>query len=243
MNSKAVREDVIHRDHVRPSKLVLIYNGVDRAPFESALDQRLQTRRGLGIGEQDKAVIVVGNLIPYKGHADLIEAAGKVIHHVPDVRFIIVGEDRGIRHDLEKKTDRMGMTEYIKFLGRRDDVPHLLAASDLSVLPSHEEGFSNVILESMAAGLPVVATSAGGNGEGVEDGVTGWLVPPKDPDALAEKIMDLLRDPDRARAWGKRGRKRVGDYFSVDRMVQSHLELYRSARASKIRVQMARLWS
>ena len=111
-------------------------------------------------------------------------------------------------------------------MGQRSDIPNVLAASDLSVLPSHEEGFSNVILESMAAGLPVVATRVGGNLEAVVDGVTGWLVPPQNPKVMAEKIVDLLKDPHKARSWGEKGKERVKRFFTVEQMVEKHLALY-----------------
>jgi glycosyltransferase involved in cell wall biosynthesis len=104
-----------------------------------------------------------------------------------------------------------------------------MAASDISVLPSHEEGFSNVVLESMAAGLPVVATRVGGNPEAIMDGETGWLVPPGNPEELAMKIMDLLEDPEKAEKWGEAGKRRVKENFSDERMVDEHIKLYRKS--------------
>jgi len=171
-------------------------------------------------------VIVVANLIPYKGHAELIRAAKQVITTIPESRFLLVGEDRGILKDLENQVNAMGISERVMFLGQRNDIPQLLAASDLSVLASHEEGFSNVVLESMAAGLPVIATDVGGNREAVLDGVTGWLVPPGDPAAMAEKIILTLRDLSVAKIQGDRGRMRVKQQFTVEQMVDAHLKLY-----------------
>lgn len=226
VNSKAVWKDTVNRDYIDPKKLVLIHNGVDLLTFESAQPFREETRRKLGIESREKVVIVVANLIPYKGHGDLLEAAQEVLKHIPQAVFLLVGEDRGIGRDLRKMAIDLGIAAKIKFLGLRHDIPSLMAASDLSVLPSHEEGFSNVILESMAAGLPVVATRVGGNPEAVEDGVTGWLVPPGNPAAMAEKIIDLLGDPKRAKLWGQLGRNRVKQVFTVERMVEGHLRLY-----------------
>ena len=207
VNSQAVWNDMVRRDHVNASKLILIYNGVDTRPFETALSYREDVRRDQGVKASAKVMIAIANLIPYKGHSDLIQAAKEVINRFPDAIFLLVGEDRGIQEELEQRVANFGIGQSVRFLGRRDDVPKLLAASDISILPSHEEGFSNVILESMAAGLPVVATDVGGNREAILDGITGWLIPPKDPRALAEKIIDLLRDPNRAKAWGREGRK------------------------------------
>ena len=228
VNSQAVWNDMVRRDHVDASKLVLIYNGVATGPFEAALSYREDVRRDQGIKADARVMIVIANLIPYKGHSDLIQAAKEVINRFPDAIFLLVGEDRGIQKELEQRVANFGVGQSVRFLGRQDDVPKLLAASDISVLPSHEEGFSNVILESMAAGLPVVATDVGGNREAILDGITGWLIPHKDPGALAAKIIDLLRDPAKAKEWGIGGRERVNRMFTVKRMVAAHINLYES---------------
>jgi len=219
---------MVRRDHVDVSKLVLIYNGVDTGPFEAALSHREEVRRDQGIKGDTKVMIVIANLIPYKGHSDLIQAAKEVINWFPDAIFLLVGEDRGIQKELEQRVANFGIGQSVRFLGRQDDVPKLLAASDISILPSHEEGFSNVILESMAAGLPVVATDVGGNREAILDGITGWLIPPKDPRTLAAKVIDLLSDPAKAKEWGRGGRERVNRMFTVKKMVAAHMELYES---------------
>ena len=226
VNSKAVWKDTVSRDHIEPKKLVLIHNGVDLLTFESAQTFREETRRKLGIKPWERVIIIVANLIAYKGHRDLLEAAQEVLEHIPQAVFLLVGEDRGIGRDLKKIAIDLGIAAKIRFLGLRHDIPSLMAASDLSVLPSYEEGFSNVILESMAAGLPVVATRVGGNPEAIADGVTGWLVPRGNSAVMAEKIIDLLGDPKRAKSWGERGRNRVKEVFTIERMVEGYLRLY-----------------
>jgi len=226
VNSKAVWNDVVRRDHIDPHKLTLIYNAVDTKPYKSARSSRMSVRQKLGLKPREKAVIVIANLIPYKGHSDLFRAVALAIRKVPEIRLIVVGEDRGIGNYLKREASLLGIGEAVKFLGQRWDVPELLAASDLSVLASHEEGFSNVILESMAAGLPVVATDVGGNREAIVDGETGWLVPPRNPVVMAEKIIMVLRDQEWAKKLGAKGQVRVKDMFSVDKMIKSHLELY-----------------
>ncbi|OEU50018.1 MAG: hypothetical protein BA861_00190 [Desulfobacterales bacterium S3730MH5] len=226
VNSQAVWNDILNRDHIDPSKLVLVYNGVDPDPFESARPYRDNARQVLGIRSHEKITIVVANLIAYKGHSDLLKAARLVIDQIHEARFLLVGEDRGIQRDLENEVLELGISEHVKFLGGRDDIPYLLAASDLSVLPSHEEGFSNVILESMAAGLPVVASRVGGNAEAVLDGVSGWLVPLRNSEIMAEKIIDLLKEPEKSKKWGEVGKRRIKDLFSIEKMVQKHLRLY-----------------
>ena len=226
VNSRAVWNDVIARDYVSSQKMVLIHNGVDGEPFELASGKREQFRRKMGLADPQKVVTVVANLIPYKGHHDFLKAACEVKERIPEASFWLVGQDRGIKHDLERLSRDLRISDCVCFMGQRSDIPDVLAASDLSVLPSHEEGFSNVILESMAAGLPVVATRVGGNLEAVVDGVTGWLVPPQNPKVMAEKIVDLLKDPHKARSWGDKGKERVKRLFSVEQMVDKHLTLY-----------------
>jgi glycosyltransferase involved in cell wall biosynthesis len=208
VNSKAVLSDVIKRDRVRPDKLVLIYNGINSLPFEVASRRRDKLREEMGLTGSDKVIIVVANLIPYKGHSDFLKAARLVFDHIPTALFWLVGDDRGIRNDLEHVASIFGIYERVRFMGQRCDIDSLLAVSNLAVLPSHEEGFSNFILESMAAGLPVVAT------------------------VMAEKIVDLLGDPQRAISWGELGRRRVKELFSVERMVESHVRLYEERGAS-----------
>lgn len=226
VNSKAVWNDVIARDHIATEKLMLIYNGVDGQPFESASRMRTELRRQMGVADSQRVVTVVANLIPYKGHLDLLKAVRQIRDRIPGAIFWLVGGDRGIQRDLEHAARDLGIHEHVTFMGQRSDIPNVLAVSDLSVLPSHEEGFSNVILESMAAGLPVVATRVGGNSEAVVEGVTGWLVPPRNPALMAEKIVDLLGEPQKAESWGEQGRERIKSLFTVEQMVEKHLTLY-----------------
>lgn len=226
VNSKAVWNDVIDRDHVTSEKMMLIYNGVDDQPFELASRIRGGLRREMGVPDSQKVVTVIANLIPYKGHLDFLQAARHVKDRIPNTFFWLVGKDCGIQKNLERVSRDIGIRDHVIFMGQRLDIPNILAASDLSVLPSHEEGFSNAILESMAAGLPVVATRVGGNPEAIVDGVTGWLVPPRHNRKLAMKMIDLLIDPIKAKSWGERGRNRVKEFFNVDQMMEGYLRLY-----------------
>lgn len=230
VNSQAVWDDVACRNHIDTSKLIRIYNGVDTRLFEKAQSDRLLTRKELGLSPRQNAIICIANLIGYKGHHDLVRAARIVVDKLPETTFLLVGEDRGIRKDLEQKVKSLRLENHVKILGLRIDIPQLLSASDLSVSASHEEGFSNAILESMAAGLPIVATDVGGTPEAVIDGETGWLVPPKQPMLFAEKIMDLIEDPEKARCWGKRGKERTQKHFTMEKMVHQYLKLYDSVQ-------------
>jgi glycosyltransferase involved in cell wall biosynthesis len=225
-NSKAVGEDTLKRDRGCESKIRLIYNGVQSSIFNNDDSIKRRIRRQLHLNPNKNVIITVANLLSYKGHHELIEAAARVTDKYPDSHFLLIGEDRGIRKDLEIQVKEHGIDNKIIFLGQRNDIPDLLAASDISVLPSHEEGFSNVILESMAAGLPVVATNVGGNPEAIVNGETGWLVPPKNPEELALKIADLLHDPEKAKKWGEAGRHRVQIHFSDKKMLEEYIKLY-----------------
>jgi glycosyltransferase involved in cell wall biosynthesis len=228
VNSKAVGADTIKRDRGHAAKIRLIYNGLNLEAFTTTIANKREIREALHLDPNHKIVITVANLIPYKGHAELLRAAAMVNKRFANSIFLLVGEDRGIQKGLEQKAQELGLGSHIIFLGQRTDIPDLMAASDISVLPSHEEGFSNVVLESMAAGLPVVATRVGGNPEAIVDGETGWLVPPKKPKELALKIMDLLHDPEKAKKWGEAGRRRVEQNFSYEKMVAEHIKLYRN---------------
>ncbi|MDM8539692.1 glycosyltransferase [Desulfococcaceae bacterium HSG9] len=226
VNSQAVWDDTVQRDRINPSKLALIYNGIRPSRFSKINPDREMVRQALNIFPDDKIVITVANLIAYKGHSDLLKAVQIVSRRIDNLTILLVGEDRGIQETLMNEIAILKIERHIRFLGIRHDIPQLMAASDLSVLPSHEEGFSNVLLESMAAGLPVVATSVGGNPEAVVHGVTGWLAPPHHPAKLAEKMIDLLNDEEKSEKWGERGRALVKRKFSVERMVNKHLVLY-----------------
>ncbi len=226
VNSEAVRQDAIKRDDVDPKKLVLIYNGVDPRRFDAPTKERRTMRTTLGLTDRDTGVVMVGNLIPYKGHEDFIHALPKTIKSRADVYVYLVGENRGIRPRLEQLVRQLNLSDKVRFLGRRDDVPEILMAMDIFVLASHEEGFSNALLEAMVAGLPVVATDVGGNREALKNGDAGLLVPPRSPEALAAGLSELLDNSDRRRMLAASAKTRVVDHYSVAKMTEAHLHLY-----------------
>ncbi len=223
--SRAIMEDVLRREPVPAEKLRLVYNGIDLAPFEN-LPSRAEIREKLGLDQKSIVVGTVANLIPYKGHAEIVEAAALLVPKFPHMRFIWVGRDDGIAASLFERARTLGIENHLCFLGPRQDVPHVLAAMDMLVSASHEEGFSNVILEGMAAGLPVVATRVGGNPEAVVDGETGIIVEPRDPAALATAIEKLASSPELAKTMGEKGRLRVHQEFSYQSMIRGLENLY-----------------
>jgi glycosyltransferase involved in cell wall biosynthesis len=151
----------------------------------------------------------------------------------PEVLFLLVGRDSGTMERTRERVRQLGLEGHVRFLGNRADVPDLVRASDLFVHPSHEEGFSNAILEAMAGGLPVVACEVGGNPEVVRDDVTGLLVPPRDPERLAAAMRGLLDDGEKRRRMGVEGRRRASEEFPLDRMVKEMEALYESVLGEK----------
>ena len=154
----------------------------------------------------------------------------------PGWRVLCAGRDEGLQTKLEKLVEARGFKANIQFLGERTDVPELLAAADFGVLSSWEEGFSNVILESMAAELPMIVTNVGGNPEAVLDRETGLVVPPRDPVALGGAVLSLAQDPDLRRRLGGGGLLRVRNEFSIESCITAHESLYEQLLAERISI-------
>jgi glycosyltransferase involved in cell wall biosynthesis len=170
-------------------------------------------------------VVVFSRLNQLKGIGYFLEAAATVTRKFPDARFVIAG-DGAHRERLEEQARRLNLGERVLFIGFRRDIPDLLREAAVSVLPSLSEGLSNTLLESMAAGVPVVGTLVGGNPEVIENGVSGLLVPPRDAAALAAAIGRLLEDNEFASRLGQEGRRRVAELFSVECSVRNTEQLY-----------------
>jgi glycosyltransferase involved in cell wall biosynthesis len=190
-----------------------------------------RARNKLGIEGDGPVVGTVARLCPVKGQRELILAAHQVRNEFPEAKFDIIGEDiesdGNYRHELERLSEQLGLDGYVQFVGFRPDAARLMYAFDLFVLPSWIEGLPVTILEAMAAGKPVVATSVGGVPELLLDGVTGLLVPPHDPARLAQAITKLLQQPEVARRMGECGRERVRKHFSQKKMLDDVLALYK----------------
>jgi glycosyltransferase involved in cell wall biosynthesis len=225
VNSKAVEEDVLQREKIDKNKISLIYNGVDIDRFHNQ-QERESIRNELGISDDSIVVGVVANLIHYKGHKELIESARIVKPEVPHSKFVFVGRDGGMKAELDEMINRYGLDDTILFTGDRTDVPRLLQAFDIVTLASHEEGFSNVLLEAMANGKPIVATDVGGNPESVKDGETGIIVPPRNPEKLARGLLRLLKDEKLRTSMGEKGFERVQEHFSIERLIKDMEHFY-----------------
>ena len=222
-NAGAIRDALLVEDHFAPEKVRVIYNGVDVERFAKASRDREWLIPGSG---DEKWIVLVGNMhSDVKGHPWLIEAAGVICREFPKTRFLLAG-DGARRADFEQRVAAAGLQTQFSFLGRRNDVPQILACCDIGVLPSKAEGLPNAVLEYLAAGLPTVASRVGGNAEIVQDGVTGLLVPPQDSTALAEGLLRLLRNPDAATSMGRAGREFVSSHFSFLRLIENTDQLY-----------------
>ena len=167
----------------------------------------------------------------YKNHRDFIEIAARLSPRFPKVEFVLVG-DGPLRPELERRAQDLGIANKILFLGDRRDITAILASLDISVLASQTESLSNVVMESMAAGVPVVACDVGGNPELVSN-KTGILVPPNDPVSLAQAISQLLSDPDSRIELGRNAKRHAQQNFTIDRMRSQHEELYKELLARK----------
>lgn len=221
-NSEGVRTMLIEAEKIDPAKIELIYNGVNLDQFPSPFREKAD----LPLAPGDRPIVVVANLWPVKGHEILLEAAVRVAATYPNAKFVLVGTGAARRAVLEERVRALSIEKQVVFLGPRQDVPRILPQMEISVLPSLAEGFSNAILESMAAGLPMVATDVGGNREAIIEGETGFLIPPRDPDALADRILRLLGDRALAQRMGRAGRARIETTFSLQRMVAETERFY-----------------
>ena len=222
-NSRAVVRQLIEEGIPEP-KVRLIYNGIEVSPV---LPDRNEARQALGLDSDTLVGVVIANLIHYKGHRELVRGLSHVEQELPaNWRILVAGRDHGIRAELEELAAARGISHRIQFLGEYSDIPRLLAAADFGLLTSREEGFSNVILEGMAAGLAMIVTDVGGNAEAVLHGETGLVVPPRNPKAIGDAILELARNPEQRKRFGAAARKRVEKEFSIDKCVKAHADLY-----------------
>jgi len=230
-NSNAV-VDFYRKGGIPPEKLAMIPSGI--ADEEPPDVDPAEVRASLGLPGDCPLALFVGRLAEQKSVETLISALDLLQHVRPDLRTLIVGEGP-LRTRLEETAQAFRLFEdrRVSFLGHREDVPRLLAASTLLVLPSLYEGLPNVVLEAMRFRKPVVATAAPGTTEVVDDGVTGLLVPLRDPPNLARGIRRVIEEPGLARTLGDAGRARAEMHFGVDLMVDRFASLYEQLVAAK----------
>jgi glycosyltransferase involved in cell wall biosynthesis len=225
-NAGAVKDQLIG-EGVREDKIVVIYNGIDLARFkQNGTRQDALARLNLESISGRPVITMVANFeYRVKDHPMLLRTAQRVTREVPEAVFVIAGEGE-LRAETEQLATEMRVKEWCLFTGRCANVPDLLAASDICLLTSQAEGFSNSILEYMAAGCAVVATNVGGAGEAIVEGETGHLVNSGDDATMAARIVDLLRNPERRRQMGLKGRALVEERFSLQSRLLNTSALY-----------------
>lgn len=225
-NSKAVIKQ-LYEEGFPEEKVKLIYNGIDIFAFQN-LPSKEELRNNLGLNQRSLIFIIVANLIPYKGHADLLNAFAKISDKLPkNWRLLCVGKDSGILDGFKKQANELNLVDHVEFLGSRADTAALLSAADIGILCSHEEGFSNAILEAMAARLPMVVTNVGGNAEAVRDKITGLVVEPKDPESLANALLELTLSPMKRNTYGCAGKNRIDETFTLKACVDQYERFYK----------------
>lgn len=220
--SEAIRQILI-ADGVPPARAVTVHEGIDLSRVDAAPPAKLHEE--LWLPHHAPLVGNVAALVPHKGQRHLVESAALVVRQVPDARFVIAGEGE-LRPALERAIRDHHLEKHVRLLGFRPDVLSLHKAFDIFVMSSVTEGLGTSLLDAMASGKPVVATTAGGIPEVVVDGETGFLVPPRDHESMAEALVKLLKDESLRQRMGRAGRVRARRKFSADRMVQDTLRVY-----------------
>ncbi|MFD9219684.1 glycosyltransferase [Streptomyces sp. NPDC060064] len=213
-NAQAVAEDALRQEGLPLDKITVIHNGMEERDFRAVAPADLVT--------DQPVVLCVANLRTYKGHQYLLDAVFRLQRRGHPCTLALIG-DGPERLQLQQQADRLGID--VRFLGHRTDVPAFLARADVVVLPSLEEGLSNAVMEAMATGRPMVATAVGGTPELLRD--RGVLVPPADPEALAQGLHWMLTDRAAASRLGKAAREWALEHLSADTMVDRHITLYR----------------
>ncbi len=220
--SEQTRRYHITRNLVPPSRISTVHGFVDPerlvVPDKGA---RQVVRAELGLSPSDFVVGVIGNIIPRKGQIYLVRALPKVVTRCPQVRVLLVGVTHPPRYgeQVKREAARLGVSETVLWLGERRDVPRLLQALDLYALPTLSDMLPMAMLEAMWAEVPVLATDAGGIPEAIIDGVNGWLVPPKDPNALASALIEIIENPEERARRAQNAHQRLQESFTVQPQV------------------------
>lgn len=245
VNAEAIRTWLL--DQGLPArKLRVIHNGVDVGKFRLAIEDHA-LRKELGIPQAAPLIVMIARLHPKKGTEYLLRAAPSILERFPDAHFVVVGEaylrdqndniwpDPSVRERLAARAAELGVSESMHFIGVRQDVPEILSTATISILPSLSEGLSNTLLESMAAGVPVVATHVGGTPEAIRDGRDGLLIRPGNVGDIVTAIRAILEDPVLARQLSVQGQERAMRSFSFDAMTRKTENTYLELLESKHR--------
>jgi glycosyltransferase involved in cell wall biosynthesis len=221
--------DVCRASGLVGREVEVVYDGVD--PNRARGGDRRLGRASLGISDRESLLLCVATLTDHKGHTFLLQAMPAILAQFPNVRLALAG-DGELRDSLKAEAQQLGISHSVSFLGYRSDVPNLLRAADLFVMPSHLEGLCSTLIDAMFARAPIVATYAGGipevvGGQNKKEPPVACLVPPRDPAALAAAMMAAVRNPAMLRSMVDRAETRAMRWFTADRMVEKTLAVYR----------------
>ena len=225
--SQAVADFLARRGY-SPGRIRMVHHGIADIAARLPGDVRTTTRRSLGLADDEPCLLMAARIVPAKGHDTALQALARLA----DRRWtlLLAGDHHGdLGPPMQALARDLGIAERVRFLGLREDVPALLAASDVLLAPSRREALSLTLLEASACALPIVASRVGGIGEVVEDGASGFLVPPDDPAALAAALAPLLADTGLRRRCGARARQIFEAGFTEDAMFDKTVAVYREA--------------
>lgn len=222
------------REGIEARRIAVIENGIDVASWPAVTPQsRRDARRVLGLGDDEHVVAMIAAMRPEKAHDAFLDAVRTLASRGTHIRALLAGDGER-RAALERRAESLGIADRVEFLGVRDDVARLLHASDVAVLPSRAvvETLPLCVLEAMSTGVPVVASRVGSLPEIVEDGVTGWLIPPADPVELARRLEHIIRDPEGARRTAAEARERVVGRYTIERTAERYMALFEEVAAA-----------
>ena len=228
--SEGVRAELLTRVGLAPASVITINNGIDFSRLNPQ-HTRLEVRNSLGIPGEATIVGTVARHAPQKDLPTLLQAAVYVVARAPETHFVLVG-DGPLRHELTQLSVDLGLTGHVHFLGHRPDMPDLLGIMDIFALSSRYEGAPLSVIEAMGAGLPVVTTKVAGTSELIADGVTGFLVSPGDPMAMAERILRLTADLVLRARTGNEAQRSVRELYDLERMIFNTCQVYRTIIAT-----------
>ena len=225
--SGEVRSYCLNHDHLPPQRVETLYNGVDLDELSTRAVE-FDARQKLLLPSDAPVISTVANIRHVKGLDVLVRAAAIVCREFPKAVFVIVGKVlvQETYADLQALIESLRLNNNVKFTGQLPNPYPVLRASDIFCLPSRNEGFSNALIEAMGSGLPCVATRVGGNPEAIDEGKNGFLVDSEDVNSLADRILQLLRDPARRREMGESARAEVEKRFSIEAMMSSLMSIY-----------------
>jgi glycosyltransferase involved in cell wall biosynthesis len=229
--SREVRDRYFEKMRWNPERYHVVHNGIDPGISHSVGKARHLYER-YRLNEDDVHIVSIARLVKIKDHATLLRAHARVVAQKKDARLLLLG-DGPLREILQQEVERLSLDDHVRFLGHQTNVAEWLSIADASVLCTHVEGFSLTVLESMAAGVPTIATDVGGNREAIEEGVTGFLTPPGDEDAVAEKLLRILNNPARGREIGERAREVVRESFTIEATARKSIDLYHTILRQK----------